>query len=198
MEEIIYPDRKLLTKMIWIYLTITALLALMGGVLHLIIGLTGGDPEGPRVIWIIIGIGALLMWIIALPITILWIRNLSYLIRDDRVTIYKGILTKTQQNIPYRAVTDFILRRSLYDRALGIGSIRIQTAGQSQSSSGYEGNLAGVLEYDRWHDHLRDKLQSLGPLTESLTTKEPVEGSPDQFLSQILKEVRLIRKRVEK
>jgi len=193
MEEIIYPDKKLFTKMVWMFLTITGVIILAVAVIHLIVALTGGDLSAAPVLWTVAGILVLLMWIVSMPITILWIRNLSYIIRGDRVTIQKGILTKTQQNIPYRAITDFILRRSLYDRALGIASIRVQTAGQSQASSGYEGNMAGVLEFDHWHDYLRQKIESLGPSGESLTTKEPVEDSTPQLLSRILQEVKKIR-----
>ena len=57
-------------------------------------------------------------------------------------------MTKIQQNIPYRAITDYILHRSIYDRMLGLASIRIQTAGQIQTPTGYEGNLAGLPNWD--------------------------------------------------
>ena len=81
----------------------------------------------------------------------MWVKNLKYFIESDRIRIHKGILTKIQQNIPYRAITDFQLHRSLYDRFLGIGSIRIQTAGQTQTPTGYEGNLAGLVD---WNDQM--------------------------------------------
>lgn len=198
MEEVIYPDKKLFTKMVWVFLTITGVIILFVALLHLIIVLTGGDPSPLPVFRTVCGILILLMWIISMPITTLWIRNLSYIIREDRVTIHKGILTQTQQNIPYRAVTDFILRRSLYDRALGIASIRVQTAGQSQTSSGYEGNMAGVLEFDRWHEFLREKIRSLEKSGEPLTPQEPVTGNETTMLSDILDEVREIRNHITK
>ena len=138
------------------------------------------------------------MWIISYPLIKLWIKNLSYIIREERVTIHKGILTKTQQNIPYRSVTDFILERSLFDRILGIGSIKIQTAGQSQSPTGYEGNLEGFLEYEKLHTQLREKIGLLHPISESLTTKEPDTKSTGQLLEQILVELNAIRKNTEK
>ena len=72
------------------------------------------------IIWII---AQVIIWAISIPIIKLWIKNLAYVIQDDRVTIHKGILTKTQQNIPYRSVTDFALKRTIYDRLLGLGSI---------------------------------------------------------------------------
>ena len=38
-------------------------------------------------------------------------------------------LTKKEQNIPYRSITDFVLKRGPFDRYLGIGTIQVQTAG---------------------------------------------------------------------
>lgn len=112
--------------------------------------------------------------------------------------MHKGILTKRQHNIPFRAITDFVLRRTVYDRALGIGSIQIQTAGQSQSASGYEGSLSGLLQYEMLQEELRNKIKDLSPLSESLTTAEPQAKSSDVILAQILEEVRSIKDRLEK
>jgi len=198
MEETIKPDKKLFTKTVWILLTVSAFILAGVSIVHTIIYIADGDPNAPKVIWIIAVIAILVMWLIAYPIAILWIRNLSYLIQEDRITIHKGILTKTHQNIPYRSVTDFILQRSLYDRFLGIGSIRIQTAGQSQSATGYEGNMAGLVEYEKFHNQLREKLRLLHPISESLTTSESVEKSMGQILEQMLQELKAIRKNTEK
>ena len=206
MEDTIKPDKKLFTKTVWVLLTVSAFVLAGVSIVHMIIYIANGDPNAPKVIWIIAVIAILVMWLIVYPIVILWIRNLSYLIQEDRITIHKGILTKTHQNIPYRSITDFILQRSLYDRILGIGSIRIQTAGQSQSATGYEGSMAGLNEYEKLHNQLREKLRMLHPVSESLTTNEPVEGprkagtqkSMEQILEQMLGELKAIRKNTEK
>ena len=198
MEETIKPDKKLFTKTVWVLLTVSAFILLGVSIVHLIVHIAGGDPNAPPIIWLIAAIAVIVMWLIAYPIAKLWIRNLAYVIQEDRITIQKGILTKTQQNIPYRSITDFILQRSLYDRILGIGSVRIQTAGQSQSPSGYEGNMAGLIQYERLHDQLRGKLQLLHPTSESLTTQEPVQKSTEQILEQMLQELKAIRGNTEK
>ncbi|HUU19797.1 MAG TPA: PH domain-containing protein [Sedimentisphaerales bacterium] len=198
MEEMIKPDKKLFTKTVWVLLTVSAFILAGVSIVHTIIYIADGDPNAPKVIWLIAVLAILVMWLMVYPIAILWIRNLSYMIQDDRITIHKGILTKTHQNIPYRSVTDFILQRSLYDRFLGIGSIRIQTAGQSQSATGYEGNMAGLVEYEKLHNQLREKIRLLHPISESLTTNEPVEKSMGQILEQMLHELKAIRKNTEK
>ncbi len=198
MEKHIRPDGKLFSKGIMILATLTVFFIIIAAILHLIIDLAEGNPQAPPVIWLVTVILVALMWAVSLPISWLWIQNLSYVVMDDRITIHKGILTKVQQNIPMRAVTDFALNRSLYDRALGIGAIKIQTAGQSQSGTGYEGSLSGLVEYDSLHEKLRGWLKSLHPISESLTVGEPAEREGVNVQFQILRELQKIREILEK
>ena len=195
----ITPDPKLITKQWYILLTITCCAIISAGIILLLIRIIEGFL--PQTTLLIVGLitsgSIILMWIIAVPIVLLWIRNLSYRIEEDRITIFKGILTKVQQNIPYRAVTDFALKRTLFDRMLGIGSICIQTAGQTQNPSGYEGKLAGLADFDRLHHELRSKLKQLHPVGEAVTTAEPVGADDASLLSQILVELQKIRKSIE-
>ena len=197
METIIKPDKKYYTKNIWIILTISILIIISVAITNLIITFAGGDPTAKAILWWIT-LGCVLgLWIIVYPLTHLWIKNLSYVIREDRVTIHKGILTKTKQNIPYRAVTDFVLHRSLYDRILGIGSIRVQTAGQSQTGTGYEGNLAGLLDYDNLHGELREKIKVLHPTSDG-NIQPKTTGTDSEVLENILSELKKINRNLEK
>ena len=198
MEKSIKPDKKYFTKVLWVLMTLTALLVIIVGIIHMIINLNHGEPEAIIIIWMISILLLLLMWMITVPVAYLWIKNLAYTIHGDGIRIYKGIITKTQQNIPYRAITDFALERSLYDRFLGIGSIKIQTAGQSHTATGYEGKLGGLIEYDDWHSDLREKLKSLHPVSESVTTAETGPKSETDILKEILAELKAIRKNISK
>ncbi len=195
MEKPLKPDRKYLVKGTWIFVTISAVVALLVAIVHLIIYLANGDLRAAEILWIVSLATILAMWIIAYPILFLWFKNLEYFVYEDRVSIHKGILTKTQQNIPFRAITDFALVRTLYDRFLDIGSIKIQTAGKHiSSSSQYEGNLAGLLKYDQLHSELREKVKRLHPVSESVTMKESEKPSNADVLLEILKELKEIRK----
>lgn len=197
METIIKPDKKYYTKNIWMILTISVLSIIAVGITNLIIAITGGDPIAKESLWLISLGWILWLWIIVYPIIHLWIKNLSYVIREDRVTIHKGIITKTKQNIPFRAITDFILQRSLYDRILGIGSIKVQTAGQSQKNTGYEGNLAGLLDYDGLHSELREKIKVLHP-TNTKNLQSKTTGIDSKVLEDILTELKQINRNLEK
>ena len=198
MENIIKPNKKYWTAQILILATISGITLISAGVLHLIINYSHPDPEFTFVLWVICCGANLLMWVISYPIIHLWTKNLTYIVRDDRVTIQSGILTKKEQNIPYRSITDFVLKRGPFDRLLGIGTIQIQTAGQSTTATGYEGCLSGIMDYDSIHGDLRDKLKSLHPISESTTTSEPVQIGNDNVLNQILNELKEIRKNTEK
>ena len=199
MENAIKPDKKYQTAQLLILSVLSSLIIIGAVVLNIIIYLeAGSDSDGIMVIWLLcLGLISI-MWIVSFPLIYLWIKNLSYFIHDDRITIQSGIITKKEQNIPYRSITDFVLARGPFDRILGIGTIKIQTAGQSTSATGYEGNLSGLLDYKPLHADLREKLKSLHPISESITTSESVKQSDDSLLVQILDEIKIIRKNTEK
>jgi uncharacterized membrane protein YdbT with pleckstrin-like domain len=194
------PDKKLITKQWLTLFTISLLILIAALILQILIPLKKNvyPEEVSIIVWPIAFGVILLMWLISVPLIILWIKNLHYFIEDDRVTIYKGILTKQQQNIPYRAITDFVLRRSLYDRLFGIGAIRIQTAGQSHNGTGYEGQLSGLVNWEDLHQELRKQLRSINYKTEPTTvgteSSKPLTGDKTDL---ILEELRAIRKALE-
>ena len=195
MEKPLKPDRKYLIKGIWIFVTVSAVLALLAAIVHLIVYLVDGDMQAAVILWIVILSIILASWAIGYPILYLWYKNLEYRVYEDRVCIHKGILTKTQQNIPFRAITDFALVRTLYDRFLDIGSIKIQTAGKHISSgSQYEGNLAGLINYEQLHTELRERVKKLHPVSETVTTRESEKPADTDLWQEMLKELKEIRK----
>lgn len=201
MENIIKPDKKLVTKQWGILLVLSFLAILIALLLQFLLPLSEGVTPGDvsALVWPIAGGVIFALLAVVGPLLVLWVKNLSYIIGEEKVTIHKGILTKVQKNIPYRAITDFIVNRSIFDRILGIASIRIQTAGQSQTPTGYEGNIAGMADWEELHKTLRDRLKKLHPISESLTTREPLSTMTDgEILAQILNELKAIRKALER
>ncbi|MGD2059676.1 MAG: PH domain-containing protein [Acidimicrobiia bacterium] len=189
----IHPDRRWLTKQYLVFMTITVLLAVLAGVTHLVLALAVGDVDerslGVSLTWLVAGGLAVLLWLIGVPAVILWFRNLEYVIEEERIIIRKGVLTKIQQNIPMAMVTDFRLQRTLYDRALRLGSIQVQTAGQGTTATGYEGKMAGVSDWNTLHEDLRARIKSLDRRARS-------ETRPDE-IHAILDEVQRIRRSLE-
>ena len=193
MENSNKPDKKYFTKVIWILMTTSIFVFIVLSIVHFIIIVSAGTIEAVYIVWLTGIVFLLLMWLFTTPIASLWIKNLEYTILTDGIRIHKGIITKTQQNIPYRAITDFALERTLFDRMLGIGTIKIQTAGQSHSPTGYEGKLGGLINYNEWHADLREKVKTLHPVAEAVTTAEIPKYSEVDLLKQILDELKQIR-----
>ncbi|MCF7858811.1 MAG: PH domain-containing protein [Candidatus Cloacimonetes bacterium] len=192
----IRPDKKLITKSWLILITVTLLIIVFVGILHIIPTLDSEIDFDLFVyyIWRVAFCMILVMFIISAPIMILWIKNLTFNIEQDKIVIQKGILTKVKQNIPFRMITDFMLHRSLYDRWLGIGTIKIQTAGQSQNSNGYEGKMSGLLNWDELHEKLRTALSGSENNTVNIT--KPV-AEKTEACENILAELKKISKIIE-
>lgn len=196
----IKPDRKLFVKQIYIVLSVSLLIIISCLPFQILIPF---DPavsqaEVATILWPICGGLIFLLWIFALPLSKLWINNLTYVIEDDRIIIHKGIISKIQQNIPYRAVTDFMLHRSLYDRFLGIGSIRIQTAGQSATPTGYEANLAGLINCNELLSDLRSRIKPAAVESGTADSSAGIEVSTKDILTEILIELKKISSLLEK
>ncbi|MFC2133458.1 PH domain-containing protein [Bacteroidota bacterium] len=198
MEKIaLKPDKKLKTKLHLIILSISSLLIIVGIVLQLTV--TMGRitmAEAAIIIWPIIFGLIIIKWLITTPIFYFWVKNLEYFIEEERITIHKGFITKIQQNIPYRAVTDFMLHRSLFDRILNIGSIRIQTAGQSVTPTGFEANLSGILNWNELLEELRIRLKRIHDDTSGVNCTD--EDDSKVIMNKILAELTKIREVLEK
>jgi len=195
----IKPNKNLFTKQLYVLLTISFLVLLVAAILQITIPL---DPKisvsdvASILLPIVFGV-IFLLWLIAVPIIKLWINNLSYYIDEDRITIHKGILSKVKQNVPYRAITDFQLHRSLYDRFLGIASIKLQTAGQSPTATGFEAKLSGLIEWDDMLEKLRAKVKRLYPSSVPPKATDSI-ANDNGLLEKILEELKGIRNALEK
>ncbi len=195
----IKPNKNLFTKQLYVLLTISFLVLLVAAILQITIPL---DPkvsasDVAAILWPVLFGVIFLLWLIAVPIIKLWITNLSYYIDEVRITIHKGILSKIKQNVPYRAITDFQLHRSLYDRFLGIASIKLQTAGQSPTATGFEAKLSGLIDWDDLLEKLRASVKRLYPSLVTQETNESIANDKD-LLEKILEELKGIRNALER
>ena len=198
MQINIRPDKKLYTKYIYTYLTSVAFLFFISVLLQFLIPLkkTISTDQVAIVIWPIFFGFTILTAILVLTLSKLWMNNLSFIIDTDRIIIRKGIISKIEQNIPFRAITDFMLHRTLYDRILGIASIRIQTAGQSVNASGYEGSLTGLVNYSNLYKELRERLKRENQI-ESTGEDKLTNLSTGDLLTKVLMELTTIREIME-
>ena len=189
MNTSLRPDKLYFKKQIYILLLVTVIVYIFFTPYCLFIL---GEKDSGSLVLILGSIGWLVLCFFILFFSKLWINNLSYIIKDSSITIYKGIFTKIEQNIPDNKVTDFVLYRDLFDRFLGMGSIKVQTAGAS-GQSGFEGVLNGILDYEKVHTNLREKLVSTQTSTESVKS---TNVSNETVLVDILSELKDINKKL--
>ena len=109
MKNAIKPDKKYYIAQLLVLSVLSSFIIIGAVILNVIIYLEEGlDSEGIMIVWLLcLGLISI-MWIVSFPLIHLWIKNLSYFIHDDRITIQSGIITKKEQNIPYRSITDFV------------------------------------------------------------------------------------------
>ena len=197
MKNVFYPDKKLLTKSILALSTWTFFILLIAVFIQLVAPLDGhkSSADVAKTLWPITAGIVVILWLIAIPLIFTWFKNLKYEILPERITIHKGIISRTEQNIPFKAITDFSYHRSPYDRLLGIGSLRIQTAGQSPTSTGFEGVFFGITNGGELLEELRHKVKE-NQLKVSISS---TEGNipEEEILNKILDELIKIRKIVE-
>lgn len=198
----IKPDLgKLMRREVYTFLTVSLVIVICTLILQaLVVGL---DPEVDnaefvRYVWSWVAGFLILFWMLAPWFQYLWIINLKYSIEDERLVIQKGILTKKNVSIPYSAVTDFTLSRSLYERWLEIGTILVQTAGQGAQAGGHEGRLEGLVDYAALSQALRNKVKVYrGDQVEDKSSGPAVTESEAQVLQSILDEVKKINRKLD-
>ncbi len=87
------------------------------------------------------GLPAYISLLLTLPVFILPIlshikRNaIRYRLTDSKVEIAQGILVRTTRNVPLRSLQDVTVSRSIFQRLLGLGDIRLEDAGEGSGST---------------------------------------------------------------
>jgi membrane protein YdbS with pleckstrin-like domain len=145
------------------------------------------------------------IWMLIVHILLpLYYRSISYEMTDEEVIVRKGIITKTENIVPYRTVTNVSVKRGPIDRILNMGTLEIHTAGYSEQV-GSEAKLGGLEDYARVQ---QDLLTALRRYRAEIGTLEPstpaapaaagrgiTDGHIADLLREIRDEVRAIRER---
>ena len=188
------PSRKYLTKA---YLNIAIIAgAIVLGALLIAAFVSLGPEVGVEAIWwsLAISQGINVLWVV--PAILLmgpYYRSLRYEIHEEQVIMHVGIMTRSVKYVPFRTVTNMTVNRGPLDRAFGIGSLEIQTAGISGTTQA-EQNLVGLEDpeavYGLAVQALRRFRGAMGPTTADIQEED--------VLKAILHEVRGIRQRLER
>ena len=136
-------------------------------------------------------------WTIPVAILILlYYRSIHYEIGDEMLVVRRGLLTKSVKMVPIRAITNISLRRGPLDRLLGLGSIKVETAGQmgsDSSSPSPELSLDGLREYEKIYRQISMIIKHCQAGYMPVEEEPPLTGEVTELLRQILGELRGIR-----
>lgn len=151
--------------------------------------------------WILLGLAPEFGWtyvFIFLVVNVLWMiptallyplyyRSIRYELREDEIVVHKGIITRSVRVVPYRTVTNLGLSRNPVDRLLGIGTVKVETAGTAGQNRP-EAVLAGLADYNGVHEQvwaaLRRYRAAMGPTTTEATTL-PTAGMDAEILAEL-------------
>lgn len=184
--KVILPDRAYLTK-----LYLNTLLVFLAFVLPWI--LLGLVPELGQT-YVIIFLVVNVVWMVPTFALLLprYYQSIRYELREDEIVVVKGIVTRSVKVIPYRAITNLHLARGPVDRLLGLGTLKVQTAGLG-GQSGPEAALSGLRDYDAVYELIREALRRYRWTTGAITTEPAPATDQGEMLRQLLQEVREIK-----
>ena len=131
-ENVLAEDEKVVRHLHphWLSVAAPAGVAAALAVVAVVVAVVTPDTGTGNVIqWIVVGI-AVVAAIAVLPPLVRW-RSTNYVITTHRVMVRRGVLTKSGKDITLSKITDVSFRQSLLDRAIGAGSLHIESAGDS-------------------------------------------------------------------
>lgn len=194
------PDRKYLQKrqflgFIWFFI-------ILGIVVGIFLGLMFGAGETVTA-FIVLGAaggGALIWFILWLVFLSYYFRSMIYQLKEKEMIAKRGVFSKIEKNVPFRAVTNLEIFRSLFDRLFGIGTIRLHTAGYSGTPLPEE-NIEGLVNYQEIYDRLITKIRPLRAMTPKASIE--LDEDDDQYqinleILQTLKEIKEILREDQK
>jgi uncharacterized membrane protein YdbT with pleckstrin-like domain len=132
-------------------------------------------------------LGVLLVSVITIPLMPFWAvlgwffhhkqyEALDCQLTSRSITIKKGVLFKTQKNIPLDKITDLAVNEGPVLRAMGLCSLKIETAGGGDGSSMGNATLVGVVDALEFRDAVLNQrdLATAGALQSPPTSGDDV------------------------
>jgi len=148
-------------------------------------------------------IGLNLVWLVpVLLLTPVYFRSIEYSVKadsgDSMPEIYskEGIITITRRHVPFRTITNISSKAGPFDRLFKIGSVHVETAGNSGNQKIPETVLNGIVFYEEVRVFILKELRKFKePYTTGTEVVYPTEelvskmGGSDEMLTT-LREIR--------
>jgi uncharacterized membrane protein YdbT with pleckstrin-like domain len=85
--------------------------------------------------------GGTLFCLLVIAYCILWVRLFGFKLKDTEVEIEQGVISKSYDAVPYSRIQNVNITRTIFERILGISTVRAETAG---ANTGTEAVIPGV------------------------------------------------------
>jgi len=145
---------------------------------------------------------SLIISILVIPLIIfaaLWIPkycdSIVYKLTRDEITWRRGVWFKMTGIVPYNRITNIDIVQGPISRALGIASLKIQTAGYSGRKAGAEIRLEGIEKFEELRDLILRFVKGKRPVAVETYEEEAVEL---KILNELVKIRRLLEKFAKK
>lgn len=122
--------------------------------------------------------------------------SIKYLLTDEEVIIEKGVYWKRKSFVPYNRITNIDIVQGPLARSLGLGTIKIQTAGFSSGGGGTrvsEAVILNIANFDELKDMIMSFVRGLRPVA-----VEAESQAPEAYGKRILQELQRIREALER
>ncbi|HPR64714.1 MAG TPA: PH domain-containing protein [Thermoanaerobaculia bacterium] len=119
--------------------------------------------------------------------------TLRYRFDQEGVAVSYGILWRKESYLTYSRIQDIHVSRNIFERWLGLGTVKIQTASGSSSA---EESIVGVREFDEIRNFLYARMRGHAVDGKRRGEKEET-GNVNQLLTGILEELRGLRQDIE-
>ncbi|MGC9781019.1 MAG: PH domain-containing protein [Candidatus Heimdallarchaeota archaeon] len=135
--------------------------------------------DNPSTALIVLGAAGgcvLLFYILNATFIYYYYKSIIYQFKETEMIVRRGVFQKIEKAVPFRAVTNLAVYRSLFDRMFGIGTIRLHTAGYSGTPLPEE-SIEGILNYVELYDNLMAKIRPMKAMTPTVSME--VDGTID-------------------
>ena len=193
METIVLKPQKEL-KTVW-FIVWSIILAL---VVPLLVVLMLLAPSGPFVVLTVI----LLASLVVMSLVAIWIPaflgSLDYAIDDTCVRSKAGVFWQKRVTIPFGKITHIDITQGPLERAFGIGTIHVQTAGAGGTESGRaELRILGLKDLDQIKEAIMARAGYQPTLAPPQTQTATGSDNVSVVLGRILHELTVIRRILE-
>ena len=148
----------------------------------------------PFIITAILGIPFLLIFGFLFWWTPKFYKSIIYKLTRDEMVWRRGVWFKNTGIVPYNRITNIDIAQGPVSRALGIASLKIQTAGYSAPNTrSSEIRIDGIVKFEEMRELIMGLVRGRKPVAVETYDEEPADLN-----SKILAELVRIRKALEK